>query len=102
MGRAMTAAGLREEAQCELVALGHELLRADLWELAALDVVASLQAHAQALAAEGDHAGASGCIAQAAGVLSQLRARDPEENKRHRAIVRTAQSLGAGGLRRVS
>lgn len=82
MSRPMTGAGLREEAQCELVALGHELLRHDQWELAQYEAIDALLAGSQ--------------VTEARALLSTLRRKDIErENRAHRAIVSAARGLAS-------
>lgn len=81
MTRPMSAEGLREEAQCELVAIGHELLKHDIWEMATYDAMDALIAAGQA--------------EEARELLAKLRRRDIEENKAHRAIVANARAVAS-------
>lgn len=71
---------IAEERQCELVALGMDLIANDRWELAQLDVIALLLR--------------DGKTAEAETLVATFRRRDIQiENSLHREFIRAARLL---------
>ena len=90
-GRPMTPGGVIEEAQCELVATGFDLIGHDLFEL---DAYASLTETLQAIAAMlrlGDSERALRAVEECYRRVIDVRRRDLGENAGHRKVLRIAR-----------
>lgn len=87
-GRPQTYIGALEDAVVEARSAAWELVTADVREMALHDAIQALQGQADAYLAEGDVASARRSLADARGLMVQLRKHDLAENSRHRALAR--------------